>query len=261
MKQIRALIVDDESLARARLRQLIASLPEIEIVGEAGDGLEALETIERVRPDVVFLDVEMPELDGLSLAHQLTGSDETLIVFVTAYDRYAVEAFEACAVDYLLKPVSAQRLTATVRRVAERLAKQAPAERNHGIRAALTDMGRPRYLERVAVCDRRNWTFVETREIAWIEAADNYVEIHTAGRTVLVRDSLSNFQDKLDPKMFVRIHRSTIVNKQHIVEVRPADHGEFTVRLRSSECLTVTRTYASGFKKMLENEREGDAHL
>jgi two-component system LytT family response regulator len=254
MKQIRALIVDDEALARARLKQLIASLSGIEVVGEAGDGFEALDAIERSGPNVVFLDVEMPELDGLSLAHQLAGSHEILIVFVTAYDRYAVEAFEARAIDYLLKPVGAERLAATVHRVAERLAEQLPAEQEKSVRAVLTDMGRPRYLERVAVSDRRKWTFVRTQEIEWVEAADNYVQLHTSGRTFLVRDRLSNFQEKLDPDTFVRIHRSTIVNIQQITEVLPADHGEFTVLLRSRERLGVTRSYAAGFKKMLENQ-------
>lgn len=254
MKQIRALIVDDEALARARLKLMIASLPGLEVVGEARDGFEALEKIDRLRPEVVFLDVEMPELDGLSLAHQLNGSQETLIVFVTAYDRYAVEAFEARAIDYLLKPVSADRLAVTLRHVAECLADQSPAERQKSVRAALTDMGRPRYLERVAVSDRRKWTFVRTQDIEWIEAADNYVQLHTSGQTLLVRDSLSNFLEKLDPDMFVRIHRSTIVNMQQITEVLPADHGEFTVLLRSKKRLSVTRSYASGFKKMLENQ-------
>lgn len=254
MKRILALIVDDEALARARLKQLIESLPGIDVGGEAGDGFEALEAIERTRPDVVFLDVEMPELDGLSLAQQLTGSNRTLIVFVTAYDRYAVQAFETRAIDYLLKPVSADRLASTVRRVAERLAVQSPADWENRIRAALLDMGCPRYLERIAVCDQRKWKFVQTPDIEWIEAADNYVQLHASGRIFLVRDSLSNFQGKLNPNTFVRIHRSMIVNTQQILEVLPANHGEFTVLLRSTKRLGVTRTYAANFKKMLENQ-------
>ena len=254
MKQIRALIVDDEALAQARLKQLLESLPGIEVVGNAGDGLEALEVIERTTPDVVFLDVEMPELDGLSLAHQLAGTHDTLIVFVTAYDRYAVEAFEARAIDYLLKPVSAERLATTVRHLAARLADQPPTDRTDRLRRALADIGRPRYLERVAVSDGRKWVFVPTPDIEWIEAADNYVQLHTPSRIFLVRDSLSNFGEKLDPATFVRIHRSTIVNIHHISEVLPSDHGEFTVRLKSNERLGVTRTYAAHFKKMLENQ-------
>jgi two-component system LytT family response regulator len=254
MNQIRALIVDDEPLARSRLQQLIASLPGVDVVGTAADGFEALDAIERDRPNAIFLDVEMPELDGLSLAHQLMGSQEMLIVFVTAYDRYAVQAFETRAIDYLLKPVSRDRLEITVRRIEERLGAQSSGDRDNDIRAALTDIGCPRYLERVAVFDRKKGTFVRTPDIEWIEAADNYVELHTSGRTVLVRDSLSNFHEKLDPDMFIRIHRSAIVNTQQITEVLPADHGEFTLLLRSKDRLGVTRTHAAKFKKMLENQ-------
>lgn len=254
MKRIRALIVDDEALARSRLKQLIESLPGIEVAGTAGDGFEALDAIERTKPDVMFLDVEMPELDGLSLAHQLTGSAEILIVFVTAYDRYAVQAFEARAIDYLLKPVSLDRLKNSVHRIAERLGADSSGDQEKAIRAALADIGRPRYLKRVAVQDRRKWTFVKTADIEWIQAADNYVQLHMPGSTVLIRDSLSNFEGKLDPEMFVRIRRSTIVNTQQIVEVVPSDHGEFTLLLRSKERLGVTRAHAARVRKMLENQ-------
>ena len=250
---LRAVIVDDEPLARERLHQLVTETGRAQIVGSAGDGFEALTVIEQTRPDVVFLDVEMPEIDGLVVAQQLVGVQQPLVMFVTAYERYAVAAFETRAIDYLLKPVSAGRLAVALDRASELVRKRSADDWHERLATMLADLGRPRYLERVAIFDRGKWTFVPLEAVDWIEAADNYVQLHVAGRGLLLREAISSLERRLDPAVFIRIHRRVIVHAGRIREVLPTSHGELEVILTSGQRLSATRTHVARLKPLLRN--------
>lgn len=250
----RTVLVDDEPLARDRLRELILTSGRAEIVAEARDGIDALDAIQRTRPDIVFLDVEMPELDGLSVAQQICGGGEPLVVFITAYDRYAVAAFETRAVDYLLKPVSAERLAVTLDRVEQSVRERLGGDEWQArLATVLEDLGRSRHLRQLAVLDRGRWIVVPVDTVEWIGAAGNYVELHVEERTWLLRESLSRLATKLDPELFTRVHRGAMVNVAHIREVHPAGHGDFSLLLRSGARLPASRTYATKLKLFVRN--------
>ena len=252
--RLRTVLVDDEPLARDRLRELIVATGRADIVAEAPDGIDALDVIQRTKPDVVFLDIEMPELDGLSVAQQIGRTGEPFVVFITAYDRYAVAAFEARAVDYLLKPVSADRLAVAWDRV-EQSVRERPGGDAWQARLAtvLEDLGRSRHLRQLAVLERGKWILVPVDTLEWIGTAGNYLELHVEGRTWLLRESLSRLEMKLDPQVFARVHRGALVNIAYIREIRPATHGDFSLMLRSGARLSASRTYATRLKRLVRN--------
>jgi two-component system, LytTR family, response regulator len=224
--RIRALIVDDEPLARSNLAVLLRLDPEIVIVGECGSGMEALAEISRAKPDLVFLDVQMPECDGFDVL-ELSGKDlPPAVVFVTAYDRYALRAFEAGALDYLLKPFDNARFDRALERAKQRL----------------TD-GRnlPRKAERLAIKTSGEVSFVKISEIDWIEAADYYACLHVGPKAHLVRRSLADLEQGLDEKAFCRIHRSAIVNVNRVRSLRPGQNGEYEVLLETGALLRLSR--------------------
>jgi two-component system, LytTR family, response regulator len=238
---VRAIVVDDEPVARRRLRTLLQREEGVEIVAECEDGTGAIEAIRRLRPDVVFLDVQMPDLDGFDVIEALAPSEHPAIVFVTAYDRYAVRAFEVHAVDYLLKPFERERLRKTLGRLGEHRDSREASRR---LQAAVESVLTHRPLRRVIVRTPGRVYAVRVEEIDSIHAAGHYLELQTATATHLIRESMTDLEARLDPARFVRIHRSMIVNVDRIRELQPTFHGEFIVLLHSGRRLRCSRTYA-----------------
>ena len=237
---LKALVVDDEPVARRKLKALLEGEAAVEVVGECEDGAGAVEAIRRLRPDVVFLDVQMPGLDGFDVIDALKPREQPDIVFVTAYDRYAVRAFETHAVDYLLKPFERARLRKTI----ERLDHACRRPRRRPPRARRRRQ-RPRSSAAAARAreDHGRIYAVRVEDIDSIEAAGHYLEVHTGSTTHLIRESIGALEARLDPARFVRIHRSSIVNVDHIRELQPAFHGEFVVTLHSGRRCRCSRTY------------------
>jgi len=237
---IRTLIVDDEPHARTTLRLLTAKDSEIEIVGEAANGPETIDAIRALRPDLVFLDVQIPEKDGFEVLRELRGEGLPRIVFVTAYDQYALQAFEVNAVDYLLKPFDDKRFFVALNRVKEALRTNSdePGTRLAALLEAHEERTR---LRRVSIKSGGRIAFLGVEEIDWIEAADQYVELHVGPKTHLLRESMSSLESKLPPDMFCRIHRSTIVNVNRIKELHPQSSGDSVVVLEGGVELKLAR--------------------
>ena len=240
---LRVLVVDDEEPARQRLVDLLRRDTGVGAITEASDGLAAVDAIERDQPDLVFLDVQMPELDGLGVVEAVGATRMPLTVFVTAYDQHAVRAFEANALDYLLKPFSDERHEATMTRVRARL-----GERDlRGFGQRLIDLAAagpaPRYWDRLVVKAGGTTRFVRAAEIDWIEGAGVYATLHLGRTSFLYRAALSELADRLDPRRFVRVHRSAIVNLESVVQLEPLSHGEFEVVLKSGARPRISRTF------------------
>ena len=252
MAKIRTLIVDDEELARERLRALLTKEPEIDLIGECSNGREAVETIRRDSPDLVFLDIQMPELDGFGVLAALEGEKLPLVVFVTAHDKFALMAFEVHAVDYLLKPFDRQRFQTALNRVKEHLEPNNRDELNQQLNTLLRQLKGPKkQAERFVVKSGGRVFFLKNDEIDWIEAAGNYVRLHVGTETHLLRETMSAIQKKLDPALFIRIHRSTFVNIEKIKELQPWFHGEYVVIMRDGTQLTMSRSYRSNLPDLL----------
>jgi len=241
---IRTLIVDDESLARERLRDILQLDAQIQIIGECSNGEEAVESIRREGPDLVFLDVEMPGLDGFGVIEALDPATIPAIIFVTAYDQYAVRAFEVCAVDYLLKPFDQERFEMALSRAKRELLSQDATVISRRILDALDQIrSRPEHLERLVIKMNGHVFFIKTDEIDWLEAEGNYVRLHAGKDSYLLRDTISSLEKQLDPKLFVRVHRSAIVNIDRIKEMQPWFHGEYRIILNAGIELTLSRNY------------------
>jgi len=234
--QIRALVVDDESLARSNLIVLLRLDPEIEIVGQCGSGIEGLEEIRSKKPDLVFLDVQMPECDGFDVLELLGGDLPPAVVFVTAYDQYALRAFEAGALDYLLKPFDNARFDRALRRAKERIL--------HG-------RNLPRKVDRLSIKSAGQVVFLKISEIDWIEAADYYACLHVGTKTHLLRRSMSELDRDLDQTIFCRIHRSTIVNLDRVRGLRLGEEGEHEVLLENGTSLRLSRNYRKQLQSRL----------
>jgi len=250
MTRLRTLIVDDVELARQRMSRLLSAFDDIDVVGECDGVPAALQAIGTLQPDLVLLDIEMPEQDGFALLTELPDARRPSIVFVTAYDHYAVRAFEANAVDYLLKPVEAERLAATLDRVR---AQRAGGQDREQLQQALHALGlRPRYPARMTVRGRDATIVVAVASIDWIEAAGNYLCLRAADETHVLRDTLTQMEARLDPARFVRIHRSRIVNIERISRLSPLFNGDHTVVLHDGTELTLSRTYRDALFAALE---------
>lgn len=243
---IRTVVVDDEALARARLRRFLAQEPDIEIVGECANGPEALDCIRQLQPHLVFLDLRMPEMDGLQLVRALPAHALPAIVFVTAHDQYAVGAFEVRATDYLLKPVTRARLQEAVRRVRQHLKNAQPAVVPAPSSVPPAQAGV--YLNRFAIKDGNQTVFVRIVEVDYIEAAANYVVLCTAKGNHILRETLRNLEVSLPPEIFLRISRSVIVNMDRIKAIRSAGAGEWQVVLDGEKEFLMTR----GIKEVQE---------
>ncbi len=239
---IGVLIVDDEPVARERLRRLVGLEPDLRLVGEHERGEDAVRAIRASRPDVVFLDVDMPGMSGFDVLEALEPDERPLVVFVTAYDEFAVRAFDVHALDYLLKPYDPERFATALARVRERIAAGGASAGRSSLDALLGDV-RARGPERLVVRSGEEIVFVPVREIDWIEAADNYVEVHVGATTHLLRESLASVERRLSPAHFTRIRRDAIVNLERVRSVRPGEDGEAEVVLIDGRALRLGRTY------------------
>jgi len=249
---IRALIVDDEDLARDKLKRLLAAHDDVHVVGEAKDGNEAVDLIREEQPDLVFLDIDMPHRTGFEVLDAIGTQTAPLVVFVTAYDEHAVQAFEVHAVDYLLKPFEEHRLRAAIRRAQER--REGATASIEPLLGVLTEMrARQQQLEgrllgngypkRIPVREGQETLFVDLDEIDWIEAADNYVQLHAGRRTYMMRETLAAMEARLDTRLFTRIHRGAIVNDGKVRSLRPQANGDLEAVLRDGTALPVSRSY------------------
>jgi two-component system LytT family response regulator len=250
--KIRTLIVDDEPIARARVLALLGDEADVEVVGECSNGAEAVAAIETKAPDLVFLDIQMAEMDGFELARALGPSRMPAVVFVTAYDEYALRAFEVHAVDYLLKPFSADRFRAALSHAREQLSQRHATNLGRQILDLLPEINRQAPgRERMVVKSSGRIYFVRTSDIDWCEAAGNYVRLHVGQQAHLVRDTMAHIEADLDPNQFVRIHRSAIVNVDRIQELQSTFGGEYVVLLRGGKRLTLSRGYRDALQERL----------
>jgi two-component system LytT family response regulator len=242
---LRALVVDDESLARDTLRRLLGGDPEIEVVGECAGGAEAARVIKDATPDILFLDVQMPEVDGFEVLRRARPAEVPAVVFVTAHDAYAIRAFEAEALDYLLKPFDDERFHRTVERAKARVREHLVNRLARRMAATLDARAEPApaasYVERLPIRREGKVFFVRVDDVDWIEAADYCVRIHTAGRFHLLRETLGEMESRLDPHRFFRVHRSAIVNLGRIKELQSHFHGDGVVVLHDGSRLRVSR--------------------
>ncbi len=245
MNRLRILIVDDEALARDRLRGLLRQEPDLEIIGECASGEEALAAIRVGAPDLVFLDMQMPGGDGLQVVAQLPADRRPAIIFATAYDQYAVNAFDVAAVDYLLKPFDLDRLRLALQRVREHLqVRVAPG----GLPAG--EASGPHKVDRLAVRTDGRIVFLRLNEIIRAEADDNHVILHLATGRLTLRDTLTALEARLDPSLFVRVNRSTVVQIDQIKELQPAPHGDYTILLRDGTRLPLGRNMSARLKAL-----------
>jgi two-component system, LytTR family, response regulator len=249
MEKIRAIIVDDEKPARRRLRELLEKQPAIAIVAECSNGAEAVRQIRAMQPDLLLLDIQMPGLDGFGVVEEISPAQMPATIFVTAYDQYALKAFEVNALDYLMKPFSDERFERSLVRVLSFVRTHRREELSHRI-LSLLDQVQPKQpnnigapLDCLMIKNGGRVHFLRVEEIDWIEAAGVYVQIHAAGKTWLHRISLGELEAKLDARKFLRIHRSTIVNLQRIRELHPHSHGDFLVVLHDGTELKLSRSY------------------
>lgn len=250
---IRVLVADDELPARQRLMDLLRRDEQIASISEAADGQTTVEMIQDENPDLVFLDVQMPELDGLGVVDAIGATQMPLTVFVTAFDQHAIRAFEANALDYLLKPFSDERFEATMARAKVRLDER--SMRDFGQRVMKMVSAAPqspeRRLDRLVVKSGGTTRFIRAIDIDWIEAAGVYVTLHVGGKELLYRAALNDLAEKLDPRRFVRVHRSALVNIESILQLEPISHGEFEAVLKNGSRTRVSRTYRSQLEKRL----------
>lgn len=252
---ISVLIVDDESLARDTLRILLEDDADFEVVGECADGLDAVDSIKKQNPDLVFLDVQMPGLTGLEVVAEIGPEAMPTVVFVTAYDEYAVNAFEASAIDYLVKPFSDERFDATLNRIRQTFEKSRAADLESSLRTLLsktaTEIPQDSGPKRFVVKEHGAIRIVASEDVEWIEAAGDYVILHANNKKHMVRETMSGLEKKLDSQQFVRIHRSTIVNLAFIRELKPYFHGDYIVYLKDGKELKLSRRYWSKVESVI----------
>ncbi len=248
-----ALIVDDEPLARASLRTLLEREPDAITILEARNGREAASLILGERPDVVFLDVQMPELSGFDVVRQVGAAEMPVVVFVTAHDRFAIQAFEINALDYLLKPVSEERFAEALQRARSHLRRR--GEASERIVSLLQTLASPsKTLTRIAVRSAGKTRFVDLEDVLWIQGAENYVQLHTATSRHLVHATIQSMLERLDPEVFVRIHRSTIVNVGHVMQIETAAQGgDYVLTLDNGFSVQSSRTYNEIIRKWISN--------
>ncbi len=250
---MRTIIADDERLARKKLRILLSSEPGVEIVAECSGGEQTLAALETHKPDLLLLDIQMPDVDGFEVLRAAPPDHMPVVIFTTAHDQYAVKAFEAHALDYLLKPFDQERLHHALNRARAELVKAHDRETTHRILDFLTKTRPASRLDgRLAFKTGGRVVFLEFDEIYWLSAAANYVTLNVGTRSYSLREGISHIQARLDPNKFVRIHRSTIVNLQKIKELQPVNGGEYIVVLKNGKELSCSRSYRAGLEQLVE---------
>ncbi|WP_407351961.1 LytR/AlgR family response regulator transcription factor [Luteimonas sp. R10] len=247
--RVRAAIVDDEPLARARLARLLLAEGDVDVIAEYADGAQAAAGLAETAVDVAFLDVRMPHADGFAMLERLPPARRPLVVFVTAYSVHALQAFDASAIDYLVKPVAPARLRESVARVRQRLAANAAAP------AAAAG-----YPERLAVPDGQRLRMIRVADIEYVRAQGNYLELHLEDRTLLLRETMAGFLRRLDPRWFVRIHRSRIVRIDMVDQIEPYGAAQYWLRLRNGVCMTSGRSYREPLRRALGIVRAAGSH-
>lgn len=256
--RLKVLIVDDEPPARRKLRRLLEADPELEIIGEADGGAQAIESIRTTRPDIAVLDVQMPDIDGFAVLQALPADAIPAVVFATAHDEHAIRAFDVQAVDYVLKPFDRTRFERAMARAKRRVRSSNVVEQGVRLhRLALdVDAARPS-LERILVEERHRAFFVPAQTIDWLEADGNYVVLHVGTTKHYVRGALSTLERRLSPTRFARVHRSAIVNLDRIAEMRPVGRGDYTVVLQSGETVALSRRYRARLPELFGRLRSG----
>jgi two-component system LytT family response regulator len=253
-RAIRALVVDDEPLARDMIREMLEGDSEVEIVAECANGREAVDAMKSLQPDLVFLDVQMPELGGFEVLESFDRQFVPHIIFVTAYDQYAVRAFEVHAFDYLLKPFDHERFDAAWQRVKTQIRLDQNGERDRHILALLEELKTgPRHLERLVIKHGGRVFFLNLQDVHCIESEGNYVRVYDNQKSYLLRETISNLEEQLDPRQFRRIHRSAIVKIDRIKEMQPWFHGEYRIIMENGKELTLSRNYRANFQGAVGN--------
>ncbi len=251
--KIKTLIVDDEPIARDRVRRMLHDESGIEIVGECGNGAEAAAFINENQPDLVFLDIQMPEMTGFEAVQSIALKKVPVIIFVTAFDQYAIQAFDVHALDYLLKPFNRERFKRAVGRAREQIEKTQTGKIDERLASLLADLTtNKKYLERLVVKTVGRVFFLRTEEVDWIEAAGNYAKLHVGREGHLIRETMNGLEAKLNPDKFLRIHRSTLVNIDRIKELSPLFSGDYTVMLKTGAELTLSRNYRDRLLELFE---------
>lgn len=260
--KLRTLIVDDELLSRRKIRAFLQEHTEFQIVGECADGEEAVAAISTQRPDLLFLDVQMPGRNGFEVLDCLTGKTPPEVIFVTAFDKYAVRAFEVRALDYLLKPFNKARFAEALKRFHERRTHVNGADRKEELKAALQEIQREsRDSERILIKSGSRIIFLRKGLIEWVEAQGDYVKLHIGKESHMLRETMTAAAEQLDPNRFVRIHRSRIVNLDHVREIRPLWAGDYSVLMRDGTELIMSRTYRASLQAALRGERSLSARI
>jgi two-component system, LytTR family, response regulator len=259
---IRTLLVDDEEIARRGLRVRLERANDIEIVGECKNGLEAIDAINLLSPELVFLDIQMPELSGFDVLRSARPKSTPHVVFVTAFDQYAVRAFEVHALDYLLKPIDDERFAETLRHAREVMLRTRDGAYARQIGEAISSLTRSSTLpvdraasDRLAIPAGDRVMIIRIADIDWIQASDNYVSIHVGKKSWLLRETISALDQRLTPKGFVRIHRSTVVNAQRVTELRSLPNGEFAIVLTDGTILRLSKSYRAALDQLVGNAR------
>lgn len=251
--KIKTLIVDDEPIARDRVRRMLREETDIEIIGECGNGGEAVVFINENNPDLVFLDIQMPEMNGFEAIQAINSEKSPVIIFVTAFDQYAIRAFDVHALDYLLKPFNRERFKRAVGRAKEQIEKLNTGKIDERLASLLKDLtNSKKYLERLVVKSVGRVFFLRTDEVDWIEAAGNYAKLHVGREGHLIRETMNGLESKLNPDKFLRIHRSTLVNIDRIKELNPLFSGDYTVMLKNGTELTLSRNYRDRLLELFE---------
>ena len=252
MTKIRAMVVDDEAMARERVVGMLRQEQDIELIGECSDGQQAVDAINTQHPDLVFLDVQMPACDALRRHREGGRRQDAGVVFVTAYDEYALRAFEVHAIDYLLKPFGKERFQQTLQHARAHVERRRAGDLGKRLMALVQDIKpEPQKLDRLVVKSGGRVFFLRTEDIVWIEAAGNYVRLHLGDDSHLFRETMNGIEARLDPRRFVRIHRSRIVNSDRIKELQPWFNGEYVVVLQNGTRLTLSRGYREKLQERL----------
>jgi two-component system LytT family response regulator len=253
--EIRAIVADDEPSVRHRLRLLLAAENAVEIVAECDDALQAIAAVRTHKPDLLLLDIEMQDADGFQVLNSISHDHMPIVIFTSTHDQHAIRAFEAHALDYLLKPVDQQRLHTAIERARAELIKTQDRQLSHRILDLLAEAKTgPQTDRRLVIKTGGRVVLVEMEEIDWVEAAGNYVELKTSGGSYLLREGMSHLCGRLDPGQFVRIHRSTIVNLRRIKELQPCNRGEYMVVLKDGKQLSCSRGYRAKLQQLIPSQ-------